>query len=96
MFNNIFDYPPRYQISSPGHRTYYWGGPVTIKVKPNPGEYWYVKMPGASALQKVFVKSCSAHTVLLTKSKVSHQSEGSRYITEDVTWVEQATDDDND
>lgn len=63
-------------------------------MKPNPGEYWYFKIPGATTLTRGYVKSMSAHTVLITNSKNSYDGEGSRYLISDLQWVEQAQDDD--
>lgn len=94
MFN-LFEYP-EYRYFTPVERTYYWTNSAVKTNKPNTGEYWYVKMPGAQAVQRVYVMSSSAHTVLLTKTKTSHHTEGTRYITDEVTWVEQALDDDRD
>ena len=60
---------------------------ITVKkVRPEPGETWHYKVPGASALSTGYVVEVTAHTVLISPSKWS--TEGVRYVTDEVEFIE--------
>ena len=53
-------------------------------------QVWYVKLPNATSLVECKVLEVTAHTVLV-KTRGINQNWGleSRFITEDITWIEQ-------
>jgi hypothetical protein len=61
----------------------------TVKKQPKPtaGQYWHVKLPGATCLSTMLVKDITKLTVLLA---VDPYGRDSRYMLKDVEMVEKA------